>query len=211
MNNKLPDRLNGLIHERNSLKHLSMENLHALESFVKKNIYKGFDVFSDDIVSILSSKGHYEGIIYNEELSQVPDDQYYRLIEAKIDQLKLFDRVNLVILKIIKHFAEIDDESKEEVYSTFKEEFGAYEMDGFGDLMHFFQHELFSYIYGTDREKPLLPEEVEYFKDTTEEIFNKLKMIFDDQITEIVHVDAASTNGEMNTIFKYSDNLFSPR
>lgn len=204
MSRNLTNRFNELINEKHILRQLSMENLHFFEMFVKEHIYKNFNIFSGDIVSVLASKAYYEGVIYNQDIHRMPDDQYYYLIDAKIDQLKLHDRINLVMLNIIKYLAGVDDSKKEEVFNSVKEEFQAGEISNFKGLMNFLQYELFSYIYGTNREKPLLPEELEYFKVTTENILNQLKTIFGDQITE-VSLDGDSTESGYYNYFRYSD------
>ena len=198
-----------LIYERNSLKHLSMENLHFFERFVKQHIYKNFNIFSDDLVAILASKAHYEGVIYNQDIYRMTDDQYYYLLEAKIHQLKLHDKVNLVMLNIIKYVADADDNRKDEVFLSVKEEFNFGEIGGFKDLMNFLQYELFSYIYGTNREKPILPEELEYFQVTTENIFNQLKTIFGDQIVKVFQPDDEFSENSHYDNFRYSDHILS--
>jgi len=207
MNESLTDRFNELIHEKNSLKHLSMENLHFFEMFIKENIYKHFSIFSGDIVPVLASKSNYEGVIYNSDMNHMSDERYFDLIKTKIEHLKLYDRVNLVILNVIKYFAGYNDEQKAEVYKIVNDKFQYREIGNFRDLMDLLQFELFSYIYATNREKPLLPEELEYFKVTTENIFKQLKTAFDDHLTDVFHleVDFAGEGNEIN--FRYSDNI----
>lgn len=211
MSKHLTDRLNELIYEKNSLKHLSMENLHFFEMFVKENIYKNFSIFSGNVVPVLASKSNYEGVIYNSDINWMSDDRYFDLIRTKIEQLKLYDRVNLVILNVIKYLADYNDEQKAAVFRRVKEIFKAGDIDNFKNLMDLLQFELFSYIYATNREKPLLPEELEYFKVTTENIFEQLKTIFDDHITDIFHVDFGFTEGEPYVNFRYSDNILYSR
>ena len=177
------------------------------ENFVRKYIYKDFNIFFDDVVSVLASKGHYNGIVYNEETQYMTDDQYYNIIEAKINQLKLYDRVNLVILNIIKYLAESDEEKKEEICHSVNSEFETTQIKSVRSFLDFLQYELFSYIYGTNFEKPLLLEELEYFKVTTENIFNRLQTIFDDQITKLAHSKGESTEYSPYKNFSYSDNI----
>jgi hypothetical protein len=207
MNDYLTNRFNEFIHEKNSLKHLSMENLHFFELFVKENIYKYFSIFSGDVVPVLASKSNYEGVIYNSDMNHMSDEHYLDLIKTKIEHLKLYDRVNLVILNVIKYFARYDDEQKAEVFRHVSKAFESGEIGSLKELMDLLQSELFSYIYATNREKPLLPEELEYFKATTEHIFKQLEAVFDVHITDVFHleVDFAEEGSEVN--FRYSDNI----
>jgi hypothetical protein len=207
MKENLTTRINELLHEKNSLKHLSMENLHYFEIFIRKNIYRDFNILSDDIVSVLASKSHYKDVIYNEDIHQMSDDQYYNLLEAKIDHLKLHDRVNLVILNVIKYLADSDDKGKDSVYRNVKKKFNSGDLNNLKELLNFFQYELFSYIYGTDRTKHLLPEELQYFKDTTDSIFNELKAIFHYKITKVFYAERPYSEYENNLNFRYSDNI----
>ncbi len=207
MNEYLTERFNELIHEKNSLKHLSMENLHFFEMFVKENIYKNFSIFSDDIVSVLASKSNYDGVIYNSDMNRISDEQYYDLIKTKLEQLKLYDRVNLVILNVIKYFAGYNDEQKAAVFRSVKDIFKSGEIRNLKDVMDLLQFELFSYIYATEREKPLLPEELEYFKGTTENIFKQLKTVFDENITDVFHLEIEFAEEGTEVNFRYSDNI----
>ena len=184
MNDNLTQRIKDLIHKNNSLRSLSMENLLAFEGFIKKNIYQDYEVLSDDTVSVLASKSHYKGITYNPDIYRIPDEQYCDLIEAKINQLSLHDSVNQVMLNIIKYLARSDDQKKSTIYRSVKETFGTNDIHDYEDLMHCMRFELFSYVYGTDREKHLLAEELKYFQLTTESIFKKLKSRFGDRITD---------------------------
>ena len=139
---------------------------------------------SDDTVSVLASKSHYKGITYNPDIYRMPDEQYYGLIDSKISQLALYDRVNLLLFNIIKFIARSDDQKKSTIYGSVKETFGANDIHDYEDLMHCLRFELFSYVYGTDLEKPLLAEELKYFQLTTESIIKKLKSIFGDRIAD---------------------------
>ena len=184
MNDNLTQRIEDLIHKNNSLRSLSMENLLAFEGFIKKNIYHDYEVLSDDTVSVLASKSHYKGITYNPDIYRMPDEQYGDLIEAKINQLSLHDSVSQVMLNIIKYLARSDDQKKSTIYGSVKETFGTNDIHDYEDLMHCLRFELFSYVYGTDLEKPLLAEELKYFQLTTESIIKKLKSIFGDRIAD---------------------------
>ena len=184
MNENLTEQIKDLIYKKNRLRSLSMENLLSFEGFIKENIYHDYDIFSDDTLSVLASKSHYKGITYNPDIYRMPDEQYYGLIDSKISQLALHDRVNLLLFNIIKFIARSDDQKKSTIYGSVKETFGANDIKDYKDLMRFMRFELFSYIYGTDLKKPLLSEELTYFQFTSENIVKKLKSIFGDHIIE---------------------------
>ena len=116
MNENLTEQIKDLIYKKNRLRSLSMENLLSFEGFIKENIYHDYEIFSDDTLSVLASKSHYKGITYNPDIYRMPDEQYYGLIDSKISQLALYDRVNLLLFNIIKFIARSDDQKKSTIY-----------------------------------------------------------------------------------------------